>query len=324
MKSPISTRVLSMAIGMMGVALAIQPAMAQSSYPTRPIELVVPFTAGGGTDVLARAFGEAMRKQTGQTILVVNKPGASGAVGLAEVIGARPDGYKLAMMTGELTALPHLGIAKFKYDDLEPVVRLNADPSALTVRADAPWKTVEEFLATARERKGDLRVGNAGNGSIWHLSAAALEDKTGTRFNHIPFGGGGPAVLALVGGHIDAVTVSPAEVSAQIAAGKLKMLAVMSDKRFKGFEKVPTLKERGIDLSIGNWRGVGAPKGTPPQILNALVAASTKSAQDPGLIEALDKMNLGASFADPTTFRADIANDNIVFGSLIGKLGIKN
>jgi tripartite-type tricarboxylate transporter receptor subunit TctC len=317
-------KILSLAIALTAVGVVPQTANAQTAaYPNKPIELVVPFGAGGGTDVLARAFAEAARKPLGQVVTVFNKPGASGAIGLADVINARPDGYKLSMMTVELTTLPHLGIGKFTPEDLVPVVRLNADPSALTVRADAPWNTVEEFLEAARKRKGELQVGNAGNGSIWHLAAAALEEKTGTQFNHIPFQGGGPAVLALVGGHIDAVTVSPAEVTAQVAAGKLKTLAVMADRRIKGFEKVPTLKERGIDLSIGTWRGIAAPKGTPQAVLDVLANAGTKAAQDPALVETLDKLNLGASFADAATFRAAVSKDYAAFGALIGKLGLK-
>ena len=308
-----------------GLAGFATPALAQvGDFPSHTIELVVPFQPGGGTDALARAFADASRKHTSQSIVVVNKPGASGAIGWGDVVNSKPDGYKLALLTVELTTLPHLGLAKFTHDDFALVARLNADQAAITVKADSPYNTIEEFLAAAKKSPGDVRVGNAGNGSIWHLAATALEDKTGTQFNHVPFQGAGPAVQALLGGHIDAVAVSPAEVSVYVGAGKLKMLAVMADQRVKGFDKVPTLKERQIDLTIGTWRGIGAPKNTPPEVLAYLRSVAAKTAAEPALREAMDKLNLGYAYADDAAFRATMTKDNVYFKTLITKLNIKN
>jgi tripartite-type tricarboxylate transporter receptor subunit TctC len=305
-------------------ALPLARAWAQAGdYPNRPIELVVPYGAGGGTDVLARAYAEATRKYLPQTITVLNKPGASGAIGWQDVINSKPDGYKLAVITVELTTLPHMGMAKFTHEDFVPIARLNADPAAITVKADAPWNTVEEFLAAAKKNPGDVRVGNAGNGSIWHLAAAALEEKTGAKFNHVPFNGANPAVLALLGGHIEAVAVSPAEVTTFVQGGKLKTLAVMADQRVKGFENVPTLKERGVDLSIGTWRGLGAPKGTPPQVVALLKDVTAKAMNEPVLKDTMDKQNMGVSWADDVQFRAAMAKDNVYFKQLMAKLNIK-
>ncbi len=306
-------------------ALVAGPATAQArNFPTKPIELVVPFQPGGGTDALARAFADATRKHTTQSVIIVNKPGASGAIGWQDVINAKPDGYRLAIVTVEVTTLPHMGLAKFSYEDLTPIARLNADQAAITVRADAPWNSIEEFLAAAKKESGKISMGNAGNGSIWHLAAAALEDKTGTKFNHTPFQGAGPAVLALMGGHIDAVAVSPAEVTTYVQAGKLKTLAVMAEQRVKGFDKVPTLKERNIDLVIGTWRGIAAPKNTPPEVVAYLKELSKKAADEPAFREVLDKQNLGFSYADDVAFKANMAKDNAYFKTLMGKLDLKN
>ena len=306
-------------------ALVAGPASAQArDFPSKPIELVVPFQPGGGTDALARAFADATRKHTTQSVIIVNKPGASGAIGWQDVINAKPDGYRLAVVTVEVTTLPHMGLAKFSYEDLTPIARLNADQAAITVRADAPWNTIEEFLAAAKKESGKVSMGNAGNGSIWHLAAAALEDKTGTKFNHTPFQGAGPAVLALMGGHIDAVAVSPAEVTTYVQAGKLKTLAVMAEQRVKGFDKVPTLKERGIDLVIGTWRGIAAPKNTPPEVVAYQKDLSKKAADEPAFREVLDKQNLGFSYTDDVAFKANMARDNAYFKTLMGKLDIKN
>lgn len=307
----------------LAAALAPLQAAAQSDFPNKPIELVVPYQPGGGTDALARAFADASRKFINQSIVVVNKPGAGGAIGWQEVINAKPDGYKLAVLTVELLTLPHLGLAKFKYDDFQPIAQLNADPAAITVKAEAPWNTIEEFLAEAKKKPDSVRVGNSGNGSIWHLAAAALEDKTGAKFNHIPFQGAAPAVLALMGGHIEAVAVSPAEVTTYVQAGKLKTLMVMADKRVKGFEKVPTAKEKGIDLSIGTWRGLGAPKNTPPEVMARLRDLAAKTAAEPAMHEVMDKQNLGYVYTDGAAFKETLAKDDAYFKGLITRLNLK-
>lgn len=299
------------------------PTMAQADFPNHAVELLVPYQPGGGTDGLARAFADASRKHMSQSIVVVNRPGAGGAIGWTEVINSKPDGYKLAVLTVELLTLPHLGLAKFNYDDFQPIAQLNADPAAVTVKADAPWNTVEEFLAAAKKTPGEVRVGNSGNGSIWHLAAAALEDKTGAKFNHIPYQGAAPAVLSLLGGHIEAVAVSPAEVSTHVQAGKLKVLMVMADQRVKGFEKIPTAKERGIDLSIGTWRGLGAPKNTPPEVMAKLRAITAKTAAEPLMREVMDKQNLGYVYTDGAVFKDTLAKDNAYFKALITKLNLK-
>lgn len=314
------TRRTVLAAGSAALAL---PGRAQSEYPNKPIELVVPYAAGGGTDVLARAFAEATRKYISQPITVLNKPGASGAIGWQDVVNSKPDGYKLAVLTVELTTIPHMGLAKFTYEDFAPLARLNADPAAITVKADAPWNTIEEFLAAAKKAKGGMKLGNSGNGSIWHLAAAALEEKTGVKFNQAPFNGAAPAVLALMGGHIDVVSVSPAEVTTYVQSGKLKTLAVMADQRVKGFENVPTLKERGIDLSIGTWRGLAAPKGTPPEIIAKLKDLAAKAMNEPVMKDAMDKQNMGIAWADDVQFRAAMAKDNAYFKQLMAKLNIR-
>ena len=303
-------------------ALALPAAvLAQAAYPNRPIELVVPYPAGGGTDVLGRGFALAATKHLPQNLIVVNKPGASGAIGWADVINNKPEGYKVALLATDLMTQPNMGLTKITYEDFIPIARLNYDPAAITVRADAPWNTVEEFLAAAK--KGDFRVGNGGNGSTWHLAAAAVEDKTGVKFNHIPFSGAAPAALALLGGHIEAITVSAAEVYAYTSTGKLKTLAVMSEQRIKGFEKVPTLKERNIDISIGTWRGLAVAKGTPPEIVNMLRAATAKIATEQSLRDALDRQNMGYAYADGEAFGAVMAKDHAFYKGLISKLGLK-
>ena len=295
----------------------------EAEYPNKPIELVVPAAAGGGTDAVSRAFSEAVKKYLNQPVTVNDKPGASGAIGMGDMINSKPDGYKLCMVIVEITILPALGLTKYTYEDFIPIAQLNADPAAITVKADAPWNTIEEFLSEAQKSPGNIKMGNAGNGSIWHLAHASLEDKVGVKFNPIPFQGAAPAVVALLGGHIDAVSVSPGEVSAQVAAGKLKTLAVMSDQRVKGFEKVPTLKERKIDLSIGAWRGLAAPKGTPANVIATLRTAAKGAASEPMFKDSLDKLNLGLVYNDADGFKQLMQRDSEMFKKLVAKIGLK-
>jgi tripartite-type tricarboxylate transporter receptor subunit TctC len=302
-------------------AAALHASAFAQAFPTKPIELVVPYPAGGGTDVLGRAFAQAATKHLPQSLIVMNKPGASGAIGWADVLNGNPDGYKMVLLATDLMTQPNIGYTRITYEDFTPIARLNYDPAAITVRADAPWNTVEEFIAAAK--KGDFRIGNGGNGSTWHLAAAAIEDKTGARFNHIPYAGAAPAILALLGGHLDAITVSAAETYAHTSAGKLKTLAVMSDQRIKGFENAPTLKEKGMDISIGTWRGLAVHKATPPDVVATLRAATAKTANEPSLREALDKQNMGYAYADGDQFGAVMAKDHAFYKALIQRLGIK-
>lgn len=307
-------------------AAASLPAWAQpaGTYPQRPVELIVPFAAGGGTDVLARAMAETMRKHFPQSVIVMNRAGASGGVGWAELAAAKPDGYKLAIITVEMTMIPHMGVTKITSDDVVPIARLNADPATIAVRADSPFKTLEDFLAAAKKGAGGVRIGNAGPGSLGHLAAAALEDKAGVQFSHLPYRGANPAVLDLLGGHIEAVAVTPVEVATYVAAGKIRPLAIMGDKRIQaGWEQVPTLKERGIDLVIGGWRGLAAPRNTPPEIIQQLRTVMARTLQEPELRATMAKQNMGEGYLDQPAFLEVIARDNATFRQLVNKLGIK-
>lgn len=294
-----------------------------TDYPTKQIELIVPYAAGGGTDSVARAFADAAKNHLPQPIGVVNKVGGGGAVGMTEGSSAKPDGYKVTLVTVEMVTLNKLGLAAFTPNDFTPVARLNADSAAITVSADAPWNTVEEFIEYAKQNPGKIRIGNSGSGAIWHLAATSLEEKTGAKFNHIPFEGAAPAVTALLGGHIEAVTVSPGEVAAQVEAGKLKILGVMSAERMEKYKDVPTLKEIGIDLEIGTWRGLAVPKGTPQDVVDVLKEAAKNVTEEQAFKDVLDKMNLGLSYADDEEFKKQIENEDESFKVLIDKLGLK-
>jgi tripartite-type tricarboxylate transporter receptor subunit TctC len=307
------------AIGIHGAALA-QP----DAYPSKPVEMIVPWPAGGGTDAIARVYAEAARSLFPQPIIVVNKPGAIGSIGFSEAAAAKPDGYKVVMATPELLIAPYLGIGKASYENFVPIARINADPAAITVKADAPWKTIEEFMANARANPGKVTLSTSGNGAIPDIAALAMEDRTGIKFTRVPYQGEAPAIQAILAGQVDATVVAPGALSAHVAAGKLRVLAVTSAQRIGEFKDVPTFKERGIDVAIGTWRGLMLPKGTPPEIVKRWSELTRKVVADPKYQETLKKLNVNSIYEEGDAFTAVMKQDNEVFKRLVPKLQVSN
>jgi tripartite-type tricarboxylate transporter receptor subunit TctC len=188
------------------------------------------------------------------------------------------------------------------------------------VRADAPWKTLQEFLDYARKNPGTITVGNSGAGGGVHLIALAFEKAAGVQFNHIPFAGGGPSVTALLGGHINAVSVSPPEGIAQVKAGKLRIIALFSETRMTDFPSVPTVREQGVDFALGQWRGLAAPKGTPPEAIRALHDAFRKGMQDPAFVKNAADMSVTLTYVGPEEFGKLMAADHERFGKLVAEI----
>ncbi|MBE2893503.1 Bug family tripartite tricarboxylate transporter substrate binding protein [Spirabiliibacterium falconis] len=310
-------------LGIMGLSCLIAPTVTLAAdYPTRNIEVIVPYSAGGGTDLVTRAFVDAANKYLPHNMGVVNKAGGGGAVGLTEIVMARPNGYKIGTGTVELTMLPNLGLVNWKASDVKPIARLNAEPSAISVKADSQWNSFQEFIDYAKHNPDKIRIGNSGTGAIWHIAAEALSDKTGAKFTHIPYGGANPAVTALLGGHIEAVTVSPAEVITHVQNNTIRILAIMADKRSEKFPDVPTLKELGVDLSIATWRGIVVPKKTPDDVVNKLSEVAFKVSQNDEFNQSLEKMNLTPAYLNSEEFEKVIEKDNAFFHDIMTKLGM--
>ncbi|WHH58028.1 tripartite tricarboxylate transporter substrate binding protein [Petroclostridium sp. X23] len=273
-----------------------------SDFPNKPIKLIVPWSAGGGTDAVARALAQTGEKYLGTTVIVENKPGGSGAVGLGEVMAAKPDGYTLAILPVELGFLDKQGIYPFSFDNFTRIMNLNTDPSALTVKADAPWNTLGEFIEYAKKNPGKVKIGNSGTGVLWHLAAASLERSAGIKVTHVPFDGAAPAIAAVLGKQIDAVTVSGAEVSAQVKAGEMKVLAVLGEQRLDVFPDVPTAKEEGIDVNINTFRGLGGPADIPEDRVKILHDGFKKMMEDPAFTDVMKKMGLGIDYRNTENY----------------------
>jgi tripartite-type tricarboxylate transporter receptor subunit TctC len=290
------------------LALAMVVGFASSSYsqkgdfPKKPVTVICPWTAGGGTDVLLRALCKEAEKTLGQSITVQNTTGGGGAVGHAAIMNANPDGYTAGMITFELNSLPPQGLIPFSYKDYDPLMRINADAPALTVHKDSPFKTVKDFIAYAKKHPDELTVGNSGPGSVWHIAAGLMAEKTKIKIKYVPFDGAAPAVTALVGNHIKAVSVSVAEVRGQVEAGNLRILGVMDTKRSDLFPKVPTFKEQGVDVVFYTWRGLALPKKVDPKAKAVLLKAFKTAFDSPDFKAFAKKAALNLAFLDDKGF----------------------
>ncbi len=291
-----------------------------AEFPTKEVQIIIPWAAGGATDLIFRALAATTGKYLGKAVIVVNRPGGAGAVGYTEASQAKPDGYTLVSAITPLTILPHQVKTAFTYKSFDPVINVVRDPGMFLVRADAPWKSLKEFLDYAKKNPDMITVGNSGAGGGVHLIALAFEKSAGVKFNHIPFAGGGPSVTGLLGGHINAVSVSPPEGIEHVKAGKLKIVALFAEKRFELFPDVLTVKEQGVDFVMGQWRGLAAPKGTPPDVIKKLHDAFKKGMEDPAFIKNAKDMVVNLSYIDPEAFGKLMTQDDEFYSKLVKEI----
>ena len=291
-----------------------------AEFPTKEVQIIIPWAAGGATDLIFRALAATTGKYLGKAVVVVNRPGGAGAVGYTECMKAQPDGYTLVSAITPLTILPHQVTTAFTYKSFDPVINVVSDPGMFLVRSDAPWKSLKEFIDYAKKNPDMITVGNSGAGGGVHLIALAFEKAAGAKFNHIPFSGGGPSVTALLGGHINAVTVSPPEGIEHAKAGKLKIIALFSEKRFDLFPDVPTVKEQGIDFVMGQWRGLAAPKGTSPDVIKKLHDAFKQGMDDPVFKKNATDMVVNLAYLSPEAFGRLMARDDEFYGKLVKEI----
>lgn len=271
----------------MAVLAALVAALATGSpasgqeFPTKPIELVIPFGPGGSHDLTARAVSSVAHQHLGQPLLVVLKPGGGGAVGSQHVIRAKPDGYTLLLGgSGPNTTFALVQKAPVGPDQFVPVARINYSAPLLAVRADAPWKSLRELVDHAKKNPGKVNFANSGPWGAADLPMRLLGRAGGFEYNNIPHDGGGPALLAVLGGHADATFGFTAQLIPQIAAGKMRVLGITDVKRHPDLPNVPTMKEEGYDVVFTMWRSVLAPKGTPQAIVDKLETAFKKLSED--------------------------------------------
>jgi tripartite-type tricarboxylate transporter receptor subunit TctC len=300
--------------------MAVTIPVSAADFPTKEVQIIIPWAAGGATDLIFRALGATAGKYLTKAVVIVNRPGGGGAVGYTDGMKAKPDGYMITAAVTPLCILPHQTATAFTYKDFDPILNVVSDPSMFLVRSDAPWKDLREFVDYAKKNPDMITVGNSGAGGGVHLVALAFEHAAGIKLNHIPFSGGGPSVTALLGGHVNAVSVSPPEGIAQIKAGQLKIIALFADKRLAMFPDIPTVKEQGINFTMGMWRGLAAPKGTPSDVIQKLNESFKKAMDDPEFQQKAKEMSVILSYLGPKDFGALMARDDEFFSKLIKEM----
>jgi tripartite-type tricarboxylate transporter receptor subunit TctC len=308
------------------LAAAGLPAAAQGLWPDKPLTMIVPFPPGGVADTVARPVAEALARELKQPVVVQNRAGAGGALGIGEAAKAAPDGHTLLLSLSSISILPEADVVYgrkpvFTIDQFVPIARFTADPTVLVVRADAPWKTLAEFLDGMKKRPGGFNYGSSGNYGTMHVPMEMLKASAGFRMVHIPYTGAGPAVLALLGGQVDAVASGPATVVAHIKAGKLRALAHWGDKPLVALPEVPSLTQAGQPVQFAQWSALFVQAGTPPAVVQRLREAARKVAADPQVVATIGRAGSPIDYLDAPEFAGYWAADAKVMTEAVRKIG---
>jgi tripartite-type tricarboxylate transporter receptor subunit TctC len=292
----------------LAIALLL-PVSAKADFPERDITLVVPWSAGGGTDTLARTLVKNAKKYFGVNVNVINRVGGTGVVGMNSVAKAKPDGYTVGVITFNLSTYRLLGQSNLSYRDFNLIALLNRSQACLSVQSKSEFKTLKEMVDYAKKNPGVVTVGHSGPAGAWHLAAAAIAQKHNLKFTFVPFDGAAPTRTALVGGHISVAATGMDEVLQFYQTKQVRILAANSPTRHPSFPDIPTMAEAGfpIENPIFDWRGLGAPKGTPPEIMKVLREGFKKAAEDPDYIALMDKLGLPRVYLDHQEFEGFLA-----------------
>jgi tripartite-type tricarboxylate transporter receptor subunit TctC len=306
-----------------GAMVALSAAAQDVPFPQRGnIEMTVLFPAGSSADVTARLLAEGMAKQLSANVVVVNRPGAGGAIGYKHVAAQKPDGYSIVWNSNSISTTYHSGQLPFDYRAFDPVARVLIESPVLAVKSDAKWKTLADFVRDAKARPGILTVGNSGVGSHTHISSVALFKAAGAEVVDVPYAAA-QVVPNLLGGHIDAVVQLPAALAAYVKSGQVRVLAALVDKRDPALRDAPTAKEQGIDVSLEAWRGITVPKGTPKPVVLALEGAIRKTVESPAFADGCEQLGVHPAFMPASEFGELIGREDVELASLMSLIGLK-
>jgi len=282
-------------------------ASARAEYPERPLTMVVPFPPGGVADTVARPIAEALARELKQPVVIENRGGAGGAVGIGHVARVPADGYTLLMSLSSISILPEADRIldrkpQYQLSQFKPIARITADPTVLVVRADAPWRTVEDFVADARRKPTAYNYGSSGNYGTMQVPMEMLKGAAGFRMTHIPYTGAGPAITALLGGQVDVLASGPSSVVNHIRAGKLRALAHWGHQPLVSLPEVPSLTERGFNVQYVQWSGIFVGAETPPAVIQRLREAVRKVAADPAVQQTVLRAGSPIDYLDAPEF----------------------
>jgi tripartite-type tricarboxylate transporter receptor subunit TctC len=312
---------------MASILLAAVPgAFAQDAYPSRPITMIVPFPPGGVADLVGRPTAAAMEKTLKQPIVVLNRPGAGGAVGMGVAAKSAPDGYTILMGLSSISIFPvsdrlNGKTPAYEMKDLVPVALVSADPTVLVVREDSAYKTLADFVAAAKANPGKINYSSSGVYGTLHVAMEIFANAAGLKLFHVPYQGGGPAVTALLGGQVEALASGPAAAIGQIKAGKMRALAGWGEKRLALMPELPTFRELGYDAEFYIWAGVFAPAGTPDPVMRKLREAVRNAVNEPEFKAVMEKIATPVNYLDAPEFQAFWDKDAARLKTAVEKIG---
>jgi tripartite-type tricarboxylate transporter receptor subunit TctC len=319
--------ILKAAAAVGATGLIAKPALAQAKWPARPLTMICPWGAGGGTDATARIVAQLLEKDLGQPVNVVNRTGGSGVVGHSAIATAAPDGYTIGMLTVEISMMHHQGLTELTPASYVPLALMNEDPPGVQVNASSPYKDIKALAdAIKAAPAGKLKASGTGQGGIWHLALIGWLVAMGLKPDHVawvPSNGAAPGMQDLAAGGVDIVTCSVPEARAMIDAGKAKSLAIMATERNPQFKDVPTLNETlGINYSVGAWRGIAGPKGLPADVQTTLIAALKKAFDSKEYQDFMNSRGFGMKFADQAGFTKFMADGDKAMGAAMKAAGL--
>ena len=308
------------------IAMAVGAAPAQEAYPTRPISIVVAFPPGGLADNTARPVASALERILKQPVAIINKAGAAGAVGNQTVAISKPDGYTLLMALVSVSVLPEVDKLfgrpqNYTLAQLTGIARVNADPSMLVVRADAPWKTLKDLVEDAKKRPGEIVFTSSGLYGAAHIPMEMFIKAAGIKMRHLPTTGGGPMMNAMLGGHAQAVMTPVSLAAAHVKAGKLRLLAHSGNAPVAAFPEVPSFKAQGYDVEYTAWAGLVAPRATPPHIIKILRDATREAVKAPEVVSSHAKLETPIAYMDADEFNAWWAKDAARLAEVVKQIG---
>jgi len=291
------------------------------TFPARPLELIVPFAAGNAPDAVARALAEGMSKDLGQQVVVVNRPGAGGAIAYKQVQAKKPDGYAMVLNSNSISTVYHSGLTPFDYSAFDPVARVTIELPVLALQASSPLNSLKDVLAHVKKNPGAFRVGSSGVGSHMHLTSVAFFGGQSAEVTQVAYPTTGH-VAALMGGHIEAIVTLPGSVAPNVKGGALKVVGALASAREPVFPDVPTAKEQGYDFQSDLWRGVTVPKGTPPAVIARLEDAVRKTVGSAEFRQMGERMGFLPAFQGSAEFGRMMATEDVQIGKVMARAGL--
>lgn len=301
------------------------PVTAVKSFPNKPITIIVPFAAGGSSDMMARSLEKVAVKHLGQALVVSNIPGGAATIGWNELAGAKPDGYTIGFVVSSMILQPIYGTTRYHYPTaLEPIAQITSLPIVAAVRSDQPWNNFRELVEYTKQHPGELKYGHPGIGSGNHVVSEMAALKAGMKIEQVPFRGESESIAALLGGHIQLIFTPTPAIKEYVKNGNLKILGIAKSERSMDpfLNNVPTFKEQGIDLDYNTWQGIAVPKGLPPEEKEKLVEGIKAMIVDPEFVKAMEGLGMTIDYLDNQNFAQKWTKDNSELTQIVKETGI--